>query len=101
MKAIKVYIKVHIKGDLETIACCDEELLNQVFAEGNLRIEISSQFFGGRLVDLDEALSILRKATSFNIVGEKIINKAIDCYIIGKEGVRSINGVPMALKMMF
>ena len=45
---MKVYLKIHIRDDCETIACCDEELLNQIFKEGNLRIEISNRFFGGR-----------------------------------------------------
>ncbi|MFX1328968.1 MAG: DUF424 domain-containing protein [Promethearchaeota archaeon] len=98
---MKVYIKVHIKDELETIACCDEELLNQAFKEGNLRIEISSQFFGGELINLDDAISILKEASYFNIVGEKVINEAINCRLITKEGVRFINGIPMALKMMF
>lgn len=98
---IRVYLKVHIKNDLETIACCDEELLNQVYKEGNLRIEISNQFFGGNLIDLEDALLIIKEATCFNIVGEKIIKKAVECKLLPKEGVRYINGVPMALKMMF
>lgn len=97
---MKIYIKIHIKNDLETIACCDEELLNQVFKEGNLRIEISNQFFGGRLIHLEDAISILKEASCFNIVGEKIINKAIECKIFSEEGVRFINGIPIALKMM-
>ena len=101
MKLKKVYLKVHLRGDIETIACCDEELLNQVYKEGNLKIEISTQFFGGRLIDLEEAISILRGATCFNIVGEKIIKKCINCDLLPKEGVRYINGVPMAIKMMF
>jgi hypothetical protein len=98
---MRVYLKVHIKNDIETIACCDEELLNQVYKEGNLRIEISSQFFGGKLLDLDDAILILTEATCFNIVGEKIIKKVVERGILPKEGVRYINGVPMALKMMF
>ncbi|UCD02284.1 MAG: DUF424 family protein [Promethearchaeota archaeon] len=98
---MKVYLKVHIKDEIETIACCDEELLHQVFKEGNLRIEISPQFFGGRLIYLEDAISILKEASYFNIVGKKIVNKAIDCNILSKEGVRLINGIPMALKMMF
>lgn len=98
---MRVYLKIHIKQDMETIACCDEELLNQVYKEGNLKIEISNQFFGGKLIDLEDAILILKEATCFNIVGERIINKAIECKLISLEGVRSINGVPMALKMMF
>ena len=98
---MKVFLKIHIRNEIETVAACDEELLNQVFKEGNLRIEISNQFFGGKLINIDDAIYILKQASYFNIVGKKIINKAVDCQILPKEGVRFINGVPMAMKMMF
>ncbi|MFX0039072.1 MAG: DUF424 family protein [Promethearchaeota archaeon] len=96
---MRVYLKVHKKEDLETIACCDEELLNQVYKEGELKIEISNQFFGGKLIDLEDAILILREATCFNIVGENIVKKAVDCGLL--QYYRTICGVPMALKMMF
>jgi len=98
---MKVYLKVHTKEDFETIACCDEELLNRVFKEGNLKMEISNRFFGGKLINLEDAILILKNASYFNIVGEKIIKKAIESAVLSKEGVRFINGIPMALKMMF
>ena len=97
---MKVYLKVHNIDENETIACCDEELLNQAFKDGNLKIEISNQFFGGELISLDVAVGVLKQASSFNIVGERIIEKAIDCEILHKDSVRLINGVPMAIKMM-
>lgn len=96
---MKVYLKIHIKEDIETIACCDAELLNQVFKEGNLRIEISNRFFGGKLLNLEDAILILENASYFNIVGEKIIKKAIENEII--QHYKTICGIPIALKMMF
>ena len=98
---MKVYLKIHRRSDIETIACCDEALLNQVFTEGNLRIEISSTFFGGDLLAIDTAIEILRGASYFNIVGENITNLAIAQKILPREGVRKINNIPMAMKMMF
>ena len=98
---MKVYLKIHQRNELETIACCDEDLLDKCFDEGSIKIHISEQFFGGVLLNLDEAVDILKNATNFNIVGENIITKLIDHNILPKEGVRSINGIPMALKMMF
>jgi len=97
---MRVYLKIHIRDDCETIACCDEELLNQVFTEGNLKIEISNRFFGGNLIRIEDAIDILKHASFFNIVGEKIIEKAIECKLFSREGIRFINGVPMAIKMM-
>jgi hypothetical protein len=99
--SMKVYLKIHHNDENETIACCDEELLNQVFKEGNLRIDISDKFFGGKLINLEVAIEVLKKASYFNIVGKKIIEKAIDCNLLPRDGVRLINGIPMAIKMMF
>ncbi len=96
---MKVYLKVHINADIETIACCDAELLNQVFKEGNLRIDVSNQYFRGKLVNLEEAILILENASYFNIVGEKIIKKAIESEII--QQYKTICGISMALRMMF
>ena len=98
---MRVYLKIHSRNQIETIACCDEEILNKVFKQGSLKIEISSQFYGGTLINIDEAVEILKNASFFNIVGNNITKKAIDCKILPEEGVRFINGVPMALKMMF
>jgi hypothetical protein len=98
---MKVYLKLHSKNEIGTVACCDESLLKKVFNEGNLRIEITEQFFGGSLLDIDEAIEILMQAQYFNIVGKNIIEKAISYKLLPKEGVRTINGIPMAMKMMF
>ncbi|MCK4381980.1 MAG: DUF424 family protein [Candidatus Lokiarchaeota archaeon] len=98
---MKVYLKIHRRNDIDTVACCDETLLNRIFTEGDMRIEISSSFFGGALLSIDQALEILKEASYFNIVGENITNKAIDLQLLPKDGVRKINNIPMAIKMMF
>jgi hypothetical protein len=86
---------------IETVAMCDEDLLNKVIREKNLRIEISKQFYGGDLINIEDAIEILKNASYFNIVGQSIVNKAINCKILPEEGVRHIDGIPMAMKMIF
>ena len=98
---MRVYLKIHRQNDFETVACCDELLLNQIFIEGNLKFEISERFFGCDLLSIDNAVELLKTASYFNIVGENITNMAIAHKIISKEGVKKINNIPMAIKMMF
>ena len=98
---MKVYLKIHRRNDIETVACCDENLLNQCFTEGNLKIEINSSFFGGDLLSIEQAIEILKEASYFNIVGENITNMAIALQLLPKDGVKKINNIPMAMKMMF
>ena len=52
-------------------------------------------------MQIEEAIDILLKSSFFNIVGNNIIDLAITHGIVPKEGVQLINGVPMAMKMMF
>ncbi len=98
---MRVYLKIHRQNGIDTVACCDELLLNQIFIEGNLKIEISDRFFRGDLVSIDKAGELLKKASYFNIVGENITNKAIALKILSKQGIKKINSIPMAIKMMF
>ncbi|TKJ24434.1 MAG: hypothetical protein CEE42_10775 [Promethearchaeota archaeon Loki_b31] len=98
---MRVYLKIHRRNGIDTVACCDELLLNQIFIEGNLKIEISDRFFGGDLLSIDKAVELLKNASYFNIVGENITNKAIALKILSKEGVKKISNIPMAIKMMF
>ena len=98
---MKVYLKIHRRNDIDTVACCDEDLLNKVFTEGDLRIDINSNFYGGDLLTIEQAMGILKGASYFNIIGENITNKAIALQLLTKDGVRKINSIPMAMKMMF
>jgi len=98
---MNVYLKIHRRNDIDTVACCDETLLNRIFTEGDLRLEISSNFFGGDLLSIEQALEILKEASYYNIVGENITNKAINLKLLAKDGVKKINNIPMAIKMMF
>lgn len=98
---MKVYLKTHHRNEIDTVAICDENLLNKTFKEGNLKIEITELFFGGELMKIEKAISILQDAFYFNIVGECIVSEAVEKKLLPKEGVRKINGIPMAMKMMF
>lgn len=98
---MRVYLKIHRQNGIDTVACCDELLLNKIFMEGNLKIEISDRFFGVDLISIDKAGELLKKVSYFNIVGENITNKAIALKILSTEGVKKINNIPMAIKMMF
>lgn len=98
---MKVYIKIHHFQFHETVACCDEQLLNKSFSEGDFNLDITDQFFGGNLVNIEKAIEILKTSDSFNIVGENITSNAVKNKIVSKEGIQLINNLPIALKMMF
>lgn len=95
-------IKIH-KSYRDVVAICDKELLGKKFEQGDMQIEISS-FFDGEHKTEPEVLEIIKNASSedvsFNIVGKKSIKTALKAGIISKEGIKTIQGIPMALTLL-
>jgi uncharacterized protein len=76
------------------VACCDKELLGQIFREGRLKLSLQTNFYGNAAMDLLEALVLLDGADILNLVGEKIVKAAIDRGLVHPHAVISIAGVP-------
>ncbi|MCD6575620.1 MAG: DUF424 family protein [Nanoarchaeota archaeon] len=93
---MKVWVKVQkvMQEDREEIvvAVCDKNLLGKEFDF----FKISEHFFKGELMEIEDAIKELEKATIANIVGGEIISKLIEKGIIEKENVKETNGIPHA-----
>ncbi|SRR5574344_1130916 len=93
-----------IKSYRDVVAICDKELIGKKFEEGILQLDIKENFFKGKECTKEEVSEIMEdmrlEDSTFNIVGEKSINLALEVGIIRKEGVRKINGIPFALVLI-
>lgn len=67
------------------LAACDEELLGKKLWKGSLEIEVSRDFYGERLVDEDEVAILLQRASSLNLMGERIVNLAEQLGLIHRD----------------
>jgi hypothetical protein len=82
------------KYDL-VVAICDEELLDKEI-DKKLKIKVSKNFYGGKLIDEENALKLMRKATIGNLIGKRIVELAEKNGFITKENIILINGVSHA-----
>ena len=93
-----------IKSYRDVIAICDKELIGKYFEENKFQLDIKENFYKGEEVDEQKALEIIRHMSAedatFNVVGEKSINTAIQAGIISQGGIKTIQGVPFALVLM-
>jgi len=91
------WAKIHeIKDDL-VVAICDEELLGKkIKIKENFEIEISEEFYGGKLIDEKNAIELIKKATIANLFGNKIVEIAIRENLIEKENVIEFKGIKHA-----
>ncbi len=89
----EMYLKTYRKGAEVLIAVCDCDILGKKFAEGQLRIEVSPDFFGRELASSSEVEAALSGATIANLVGCRAVEHAIRLGYVERENVLSIGGV--------
>lgn len=72
------------------VAICDSELVGKEFEEGELRIEITENFYGKEEVGEEEVREALNMATIANISGERAVKLAISIGIVDENNVLKI-----------
>jgi len=96
-------IKIH-KGYRTTVALSDKNLLNETFTQDNKEITLHTHFFEGDEINKEKAISLLKdlqkEDATFNIVGKKSIQTALDAGIINKQGIITISNIPIALVLL-
>ena len=97
---MKFYVKIHSRGNNSCIGVCDEDCLGKELRNGNMKYSVSRQFFEGELVSKEKALQVLRNCRNFNIVGKYICEAAVEQKYIHKDGIREIQGIPIAMKFV-
>ena len=76
---------------------CDADLLGRTLNRGNITLKISEKYYGEKVVEKEEAESLLKKSDSINMVGKKIISLSTDIGVGSQEGVKEIDGIPFLL----
>ena len=96
-------IKIH-KGYRTTVALCDSDLIEKIFEEDNKQIEIKTHFFKGEEKTKKEIIPIIqdliKEDATFNIVGKESIETALQAGIISKQGIITIDNIPIALILL-
>lgn len=96
-------IKIHDSYRV-TVALCDSNLLGKTFEEDIKQIEIRPHFFKGEEKNKEEVIEILKdmdkEDATFNIVGKESVETALKAGIIDKEGIITIQEVPIALVLL-
>ena len=71
------------------------QLIGKDVIDGKLKIHISENYYGKKIVDKDEAISLLKSASIMNLVGKETISLAIDLGIGSESGVKIISDIPI------
>jgi len=94
VQRMRVYLKVRRVQKEIVVAVCDEDILGKKFQEGELKLHVKEDFYGGKLVSMREGIDAIKESTIANIVGKKIIQKLIEEGLVIEEAVIKIAGIP-------
>ena len=91
-----INMKVYKQGDYLMISACDKDLVGKKFKEGKFQIDVSKNFYNGKLVDTKTLRRYLEDAAIANLVGKETVNYAIKLGLVDPECVLKVKGVPHA-----
>jgi len=83
--------------DTSMLNICDADLLGRTLNKGNLTLKISEKYYGEKVVEKEEAESLLKESSSINMVGKEIISLCTDIGVGSQEGVKEIDGIPFLI----
>jgi len=72
---------------------CDEELLGKTVKGKGLEVHVSKSYFGDNQVNLVEALNLIRKSNSANLVGTRIVEQTVKANLGSRLAVKKIGSV--------
>ena len=76
---------------------CDAELLGKKIIQDGLNVHISESYYGEKLVEKEEAKSLLKNSSIINMVGKKTVSLSLELGIGSKNGIKTISDVPFLI----
>jgi len=91
-----VYVNMWRWGRHVLLAICDAELLGKTLRDGDVVFKVQEEFYKGVKVSVDEAVELIKQSTIVNMVGDRIVKRAIERGFVHPEAVLKISGIPHA-----
>ena len=89
-----ILIKIHESGESSIVCLCDSNLIGKKFIEGDLCLNVSVRFYGGREFK-EKDIKLIKESNNLNVVGEESIKLVLKYREIDK--VIKIKNIPHAI----
>ncbi len=76
---------------------CDANLLGKKITEKELEVHISKSYYGEKIVEKEEAKTLLKNSLIINMVGKEIVSLSTSLGIGSEDGIKEIDGVPFLI----
>jgi hypothetical protein len=85
-------LRVHNIDGKKIVAVCDEEIFGHVYREGDIVLDISLNFYGGRRANVEEVVEAINNADMAVISGKRIVSELEKRGLASKEFALSVQG---------
>ena len=96
MPNLEAYVNVRRMGRRVLLAVCDAELLGKVLKDGKIRFDVRRDFYDGLRMSVEEAVDLMEQCTIVNMIGQNIVEKAVEKGLVHPDAILDISGVPHA-----
>jgi hypothetical protein len=76
---------------------CDADLLGKKITEKEFEVHISKSYYGEKIVEKEEAKTLLKNSSIINMVGKEIVSLSTSLGIGSEDGIKEIDGVPFLI----
>ena len=91
-----IYAKFHKHASEVLLGACDEDIMGKVFKEGELKLEVSEEFYKGEKVADEVFITMLKASTIANLTGTHVVNLAIQEGLVLEECILKVDGISHA-----
>lgn len=88
--------KIHVHEKERILAACDQEILGMTFRGDGIKIKVSEIFYGGEVVSEDIFIERTKSVTIMNLVGNRVVDRAIKEGLVSEENIMMIGEVKHA-----
>ncbi len=91
---MKVNYQIYDQGDEVLLAACDNDVLGRTLQNDDINLEVKESFYAGQKIELERLKKEFKRSTIANLVGEKVVNAAIEEGFGREEDLMMIEDVP-------
>jgi hypothetical protein len=83
------------------INICDIELVGTKLEQGDMVVDLTKEYFQQEIIEESKAEDLLQSCSIANLVGERIVNRAIKLRLAKEISIKRVSGVPFLMIFKF
>ena len=80
---------------------CDIELVGTKLEQGEIVVNLTKEYFQEEIIEESKAENLLKTCSVANLVGQRIVNKAITLRLAKEISIKRISGIPFLMIFKF